>query len=124
MEKLGPLQQLLIQITGKRDIFLGHIPNPKGRISSDSDVLKTRNRPLKIGTWNVRTLYQAGKLDNAIYEMNNMKLDVLGIAETRWTDHGKIRKDRHTIVYSGGHEHKHGVGIMMKNSIAMAMIGY
>ena len=101
-----------------------HIPNPKGRMSSDSAVLKTRNRPLKIGTWNVRTLYQAGKLDNAIYEMNKMKLDILGIAETRWTDNGKIRRDTHTIIYSGGQEHKHGVGIMMKNGIAKAMIGY
>ena len=58
-------------------------PDPTGRKSSDSAILKNRNRPLKIGTWNVRTLYQAGKLDNAIYEMNNMKLDILGIAETR-----------------------------------------
>ena len=56
--------------------------------------------------------------------MNNMKLDILRIAETRWTDHGKIRKDTHTIVYSGGQEHKHGVGIMMKTSVAKAMIGY
>ena len=91
-----------------------HGPNPKGRMSSDSAVLKTRNRPLKIGAWNVRTLYQAGKLGNAIYEMNKMKLNMLGIAETRWTDNGKIRRDTHTITYSGGQEHKHGVGIMMK----------
>jgi len=49
-----------------------HIPNPKGMMSSDSAVLKTRNKPQKIRTWNVRTLYQAGKLDNAIYEMNNI----------------------------------------------------
>ena len=96
-----------------------HISNPKGRMSSDSAVLKTRNRPLKIGTWNVRTLYQAGKLDNAIYEMNKMKLDILGIA-----DNGKIRRDTHTVIYSGGQEHKYGVGIMMKNGIAKAMIGY
>jgi len=53
-----------------------------------------------------------------------MKIDILGIAETRWTDNGKIRRDTHTIIYSGGQEHKHGVGIMIKNGIAKAMIGY
>ena len=86
--------------------------------------LKTRNRPLKIRTWNVRTLYQAGKLGNAIYEMIKMKLDILGIAERRWTDNGKIRRETHTIIYSGGHEHKHGDGIMMKNGLAEAIISY
>ena len=101
-----------------------HNPNPKGRMESDSAILKTRNRPLKIGTWNVRASYQAGKLDNAMHEMNNMKLDILGIAQTRWTDNGKKRRDTHTIIYYGGQEHKRGVGIMMKNGIAKAMIGY
>ena len=52
-----------------------------------------------------------------------MKLDILGIAETSWTDNGKIRKDTHTIVYSGGLEQKRGVRTMRKNSKAKAMIG-
>ena len=56
--------------------------------------------------------------------MNTMKLDIFGIAEARWTDIGKIRKDTNTLIYFGGQEHKHGVGIVMKNGIAKAMIGY
>ena len=31
-----------------------------------------------------------------------MKIDILQIAETRWTESGKIRKDSDTILYSGG----------------------
>ena len=99
-------------------VYDEHIPNPKWRMRSDSAVLKTRNEPLKMGKWKVRTLYQARKLDNAIYETTNIKLDILGIAETRWTENGKIRKD-----ISGGQEHKHRVGIMMKNDAAKAVIG-
>ena len=62
--------------------------------------------------------------DNAIYEVNNRKPEILGIAEIRRTDNGKIRRDTHTVIYSGGQENKHGVGIMMKKCIAKAMIGY
>ena len=52
-------------------------------------VTKTHGMLLNIGTWNVRTLYQPGKLDNLIQELNHMKIDIMGIAETRWTDTGK-----------------------------------
>ena len=98
--------------------------NPQGRLTSDGVVLKTRSRCLKIGTWNVRTLYQPGKLDNLIREMENIDLDILCLAEIRWTDSGKIIKDNHTMIYSGGEEHKKGVGIIMKNTIARSMVGY
>ena len=39
-------------------------PNSKERIGLDSETMKLRSECLKVGTWNVRTLYQAGKLDN------------------------------------------------------------
>ena len=42
-----------------------------------SAFLKTGSRPLRIGTWKVKTLSQAVKLDNATYEMNNIKLGIL-----------------------------------------------
>ena len=100
------------------------ILNPNRRMSSDSAALKTQDRNLVITTWNVRTLYQAGKLDNVIQEMKKKKIDILGIAETRWTDSGKIRKDSHTVFYSGGQEHRNGVGIPMKNNITRSIMGY
>ena len=53
----------------------GH-PNPTGRRLFDNAVLKTRGEILNIGTWNVRTLYQSGKLDNAVQEMNRMSIDI------------------------------------------------
>ena len=93
-------------------------------MSSDSAALKTKDRKLVIATWNVRTLYQAGKLDNVIQEMKKMKIDILGIAEARWTESSKIRKDSHIILYSGGQEHRNGVGILMKYSITKSVMGY
>ena len=98
--------------------------NLRGRQMSDNSVLKTRCMLLKIATWNVRTLFQAGKFDNVCQEMDRMRLDVLGISETRWTDNGKIVDNEKVMVYAGGEEHRYGVGIMMKKSIANCMLGY
>ena len=53
-----------------------------------------------------------------------MKLDILGIAETHWTEEGKIIQGNHTMIYSGGENHRNGVGIVMKNSVAKSMMGF
>jgi hypothetical protein len=49
--------------------------------------LKYRTR---IGLWNVRTLAQSGKLKQACQEMENYKLDILGMSEVRWDTFGEI----------------------------------
>ena len=102
----------------------GKDSNPHGRSLPERVAVTTRNRLLHIGTWNVRTLYQAGKLKNALKAMDNMKLDLLGISECTWTDDGTIVKDDHIMIYSGGKEHKNGVGIIMRKKIARSLIGY
>ena len=39
---------------------------------------------MKIGTWNVRSLYKAGSLKAAARELMRYKLDVAGVQEVRW----------------------------------------
>ena len=53
-----------------------------------------------------------------------MKLAFLGISECKWTDYGVILKENHIMIYSGGKEHKNGVGIIMRKEIARFLIGY
>ena len=98
--------------------------HPFGQSPLEGVVMKTWGKLLNISTWNVRTLYQPGKLDNLIQELNHMKLDIMRIAETRWTDTGKIVKDDYTMIYSDGEDHKNGVGIILRNEVAKSMIGY
>ena len=98
--------------------------NPFGQSPLEGVVMKTQGKLLNIGTRNVRTLYQPGKLNNLIQELNHMKLDIMGITETRWTDTGKIVKDDYTMIYSGGEDHKNGVGIILRNEVAKSMIGH
>ena len=42
----------------------------------------------KIGTWNVRTLNQRGKLENLKKEMRKNEVSVLGVSGVRWKGQG------------------------------------
>ena len=56
----------------------------------------------RIGTWNVRTLYQSGKCAQAAKEMDRYKIDLLGLSEVRWNTSGiTCINTGHTIIYSG-----------------------
>ena len=49
-------------------------------------------RVMKIGTWNVRSLYRAGSLKAAVRELGRYKLDVVGVQEVRWDKGGTVRE--------------------------------
>jgi hypothetical protein len=75
---------------------------------------------LKIGYWNVRTMFQIGKTTQICGEINNYGLDILGISESRWTESGKsfLSEDKtHIIIISGRNDsnHSEGVAILMTN---------
>ena len=65
-----------------------------------SDLL-VPNQTIKIGCWNVRTLYQTGKLAQTIKEMNQYNLSILGVTEARWTGTGLQRMESgETFIWS------------------------
>ena len=82
-----------------------------------------RNK-IKVGTWNVRTLYQAGKLDNVIQEMGRLYVNILGLCETRWTNSGSMQIDDYKIIYSGGDKHEKGVRIILYKERSKSLMGY
>jgi hypothetical protein len=43
-------------------------------------MIKVRN---ELETWNMRILYAADKLANAVKEMKRLQINILGISETR-----------------------------------------
>ena len=73
----------------------------------------SKRQALRIGTWNVSSLYTTGKLDNAIEEARYMNIGILGLSEVRWTRSGKIQKEHRTILYSDGDNNTRGVGIII-----------
>lgn len=72
---------------------------------------------LRIATWNVRSLYAAGKLDNMIQEARRLKMNILGISELRWPGSGLCRHEHGTLYYSGrdpqDRNHWNGVGVFV-----------
>ena len=74
--------------------------------------LLTPKYKIRVGSWNVRTLYQAGKLQQVLREMTNNKVEILCVSEARWTDSGRrILASGHTIFYSGRTDNLHRGGV-------------
>ena len=83
-------------------------------------------KKLRIGTWNIRTLLQLGKLQVLGREMDRIGVDICGLSEVRWKGQGHFTtREGHTVIYSGekvqGHQ---GVAIWMHKKVAGALIGY
>ena len=71
---------------------------------------------VKIGQWNVKTMYETGKCAQVVSEMQRLKLDILGTSEMRWNGCGKMTTAiGETILYSGKSDdhHKQGVGLIL-----------
>ena len=68
------------------------------QVAADRHQTTAQKLHLKIGTWNVRTLYRAGLLENVVYEMNRAKLDILGLCQTRRTGNCRLELGYHTIL--------------------------
>ena len=86
------------------------------QVEPDHQPATVRNKDqLKIGTWNVRTLYKKGNFKNAQLGMTRLDIDMLGLCGVRWKGAGKITSNDYTFIFSGGNEHRNGVGLMMKN---------
>ncbi|CAG2220119.1 Craniofacial development protein 2 [Mytilus edulis] len=81
-------------------------------------------KTIKIGAWNVRTMFQVSKTAQVIREMERYQLGILGISECRWTESGKIITQGHTIIYSGRNDNQHteGVAIIMNKECTKSLI--
>jgi hypothetical protein len=82
---------------------------------------------IRIGSWNVRTPFQKGKLAQLNREMDRYKLDSLGVSDVRWNGSGQIMTtDGKMFLYSGmlNEEDPHvlGVGILFNKDTKYALL--
>jgi len=82
-----------------------------------------RSAVVRIATWNVRSLCDFVKTENAIMEMDRLRIQCMGVSEMRWTGRGKYSMARHKIYYSGNDEPMHwrGVGFIVTNQTDTAV---
>ena len=78
----------------------------------------------RIATWNIRSMYQSGKMDNIIMEMKRLNIDIMGVCEVRWTGAGKLQSDDVTFIYSCGEKHQYGVGVFLDKECAQSLCGF
>ena len=118
-------QQRLIQ----EDSSQGHMTQAgesREETSRPTNLL-TMKAKTRIGTWNVRTMYEASKATQVANEMRRYNIEVLGIAECRWNCSGMITlATKEKIIYSGhaeeNHDHTLGVAIMMTENAAKSLM--
>ncbi|GFO20375.1 craniofacial development protein 2 [Plakobranchus ocellatus] len=100
--------------TTQRTIPDRSLPGPRtasslGRIHQDGGgkyatggskkTIRARNK-IVIGTWNVRTLREAGKIEQLEYEMSRYRWNILGLCEVRRKHFGEtLTSDGHKLYH-------------------------
>jgi len=73
---------------------------------------------MRFGTWNVRSLYTAGSLTAAAWELARYELDLVGVEEVRREKEGTVRAGYCNFFYGRGNEnYQLGTGFFLHNRI-------
>uniref|UniRef100_A0A0L8FSI8 Endonuclease/exonuclease/phosphatase domain-containing protein n=1 Tax=Octopus bimaculoides TaxID=37653 RepID=A0A0L8FSI8_OCTBM len=78
---------------------------------------------IRVGTWNVRTLYQSGKLEHVKQEMMRLTIDILGKNKTSWLNDGDFNIDDFKMIYTSGNKHEKGIGLLLDSDMAKCVLG-
>ena len=142
MKLTGPITHQWIELITETETVLSRISPTREETSSESymtpsgETLPGTRRPIpllsmkaarRIGTWNVRTMYETSKAAQVANEMGRYNIAVLGICESRWDGAGRITlATGEQLVYSGHDNeqqaHTEGVAFMMSKLAAKALI--
>ena len=98
--------------------------SPQREALSRKRSLMDPKKTIKLGTWNVRTMYQISKTAQVIKEMDRYGVAIMGISECRWTGSGKTVSNNHTIIYLGrsDEQHREGVALIMNKDCAKSLM--
>ena len=83
----------------------------------------------RVGTWNVRTMSEVGKVYQIAKELRTYTLTLLGLCETRWTGAGQTKLGTGEMILYSGHEdsnapHTEGVALMLGKQAQKALIAW
>src|SRR5215469_7257202 len=88
-------------------------PRENTPVKEHSRRFKKQKRDMRLGTWNVRSLYRVGSLMAAARELARYKLDLVGVQEVRWDKEGTVRAGDCNFFYGKGNgNHQLGTGFL------------
>ena len=88
-----------------------------------AEKMKVITEQVKIGTWNVQTLWSTGKLELLQKEMEVYNCDILGLAEMRWTGSGEMNGGE--VIWSGEEKiHTRAVSFLLNKRARNALLSY
>lgn len=100
-------------------------PNSRNTINKTTNRRGWRRRKeiITIGTWNIRTLLQVGKMNEVADQAIKNKIDITALQEVRWKGEGEVTNQNYTLFYSGGNKQgKNGVGFIVTNKFRKHII--
>ncbi|EYC06433.1 hypothetical protein Y032_0076g1060 [Ancylostoma ceylanicum] len=90
----------------------------------------TPKKELRIAAWNVRTGHQVGQKEIIARELTRCKISIAALSELRMNGSGtatiKVPDSGQamTLYYSGGDEHREGVGFMLSNRVVATVAAF
>ena len=97
----------------------------ESRKEATGKTMEILNAKTRLGFWNVRTMFETGKLAQVTSKMNRYNLHILGVSESRWTGAGRQRTGTgETVLYSGRDDNMHfeRVAIILKKGMEKSLI--
>ena len=79
---------------------------------------------VNVGTWNVRTMREMGKLTLLLEELKEQDMDITGLCEVRWSNEGLFTSGDHTIIYNGNNKGTNGVAIILNKRFGNILSSY
>ena len=102
------------------------IPRVEGVLRATGNTKLQLRKDTRIGTWNVRSLVEEGKLDLLEHQLERYKIQICGLTEVWWKQKGHFTTNNgHKVVYSGHDElQRQGVALWMNREVASSLLSY
>lgn len=113
------MDMFLLNESGVSSSLIGS-PEGANRNRNMSNQRSRAKRIKRICTWNVKTMAQAGKIQNALREMKILDIEIMGVSEMRWPGSSYCSIENYRTYYSGKDDgrHEHGVGLIVNKEAA------